>query len=342
MVMYHTKRSFIHVRTKLEHIALHGGYRKHDGQVYEPIKGCPCAFKPWCTYMKFIAKTLKGCMDQCPCILDKLVKHMTDFDMLEMPWLNPDMGLLSFSNCVLDLTSGDFTSYDTMEEEDKMQAACNHIPLPYTGSTVTPLLDKIFSPQFEADVAEILCALLGRLLFPTGHRDHWNVLPYLVGVGGSGKSTLAEIMRNIIPRKDIGGTSVERCSLPGLLRFQLIIADHLSSMFPSSILRIMASSDKEIVWRQNPLGGQHFKKCWATPVLMIGNEPVVRNTHRRVISIPFETQVYHIEDDLAKQIVQHELPNVVCRILSAYSRLITRAEAAGGFWAAIPQSLRKR
>jgi hypothetical protein len=58
----------------------------------------------------------------------------------------------------------------------------------------TPALDRILHHQFTLEVAATLHIMMGRLLWPVGQLDCWQVLLWLVGVGGTGKSMILEVV----------------------------------------------------------------------------------------------------------------------------------------------------
>ena len=45
------------------------------------------------------------------------------------------------------------------------------------------------------DVQRWLYVLVGRLLFPVGQHDDWQVIPFLKGTAGTGKSSIAAILQ---------------------------------------------------------------------------------------------------------------------------------------------------
>lgn len=96
----------------------------------------------------------------------------------------------------------------------RVSAARHHIDKDYTGSSETPLLDKIFKAQWAPDsqqeLGNLLCALFGRTFFMVNQRDGWQVLTYLVGVGGTGKSLLLNILQSFFPPCRVGYLAPKR------------------------------------------------------------------------------------------------------------------------------------
>ena len=177
---------------RLEGVAKARGLRRCDGHVFEPVPGCPCAFrvvqvrgteaKPM-TYDDYIRQVLHGDEEyrSDPRLLKVLGTYMSEYDEDDFPRLVHDEGLLSFSNGVYVLSDDRFVEYAdeeaTLPFRMRGRAARHHIPLPFTGSTDTPLFDKLLAPQFEQGdgQAETLCALIGRLLFRLKRHDFWQV-----------------------------------------------------------------------------------------------------------------------------------------------------------------------
>ena len=69
----------------------------------------------------------------------------------------------------------------------------------------TPKIDKILKDQeLSIGVIHWVWVLLGRLLFPVGKHDQWQVMPFFEGIAGSGKSTLLKIIQMFFDPEDVG------------------------------------------------------------------------------------------------------------------------------------------
>lgn len=82
-------------------------------------------------------------------------------------------------------------------------------------NTETPALDIILDSQvFDDEKKELLFAMIGRMLFPRGHSDDWNLGVIFAGLGGTGKSVILQhVVRKFFqPQNTIvfdGGNTVD-------------------------------------------------------------------------------------------------------------------------------------
>lgn len=260
------------------------------------------------------------------------------------------MDILSFSNGVLQLSSGVFTPYadsDLEEEEGGLAqtVARHHIPHPYTACSATPLLDVIMGAQFDLDVAEVLCALIGRALFKVNQLDGWQVMPFMVGVGWTGKSLILNIITSLFAPGAVGNLAAKREELFGMANLvdkEVVLGcDMLAKMsasLPQEIMQAMTAGEGMEVPRK---GLTALQVTWAAPVILAGNQyPDYINTGnnigRRVVTVRFDNVITTPLDDLQQRQLDSELPNIVCRCLHAYSALRARVKEVGGFWKAVP------
>lgn len=96
---------FDRLRVKLMTHAKLRRHMKADGYVYEPVEGCPCAFKPTVKYEDYVNTVLKGDPTYLsnPRRFDEVMKFLQSYRVDEMPEFVPDRDLLSFGNGVLDI-----------------------------------------------------------------------------------------------------------------------------------------------------------------------------------------------------------------------------------------------
>lgn len=334
----------------VESAGVHGGFLKYAGDVYEPIHGCPCAYKIRCTYREFIAAELQGveAFKRNPGRVKDLVMFMTDFSMVEMACFKPDLNLLSFANGVLELSCGRFTPYLGMDTQEvgglAAQMARHHIPLPYTGSVDTPLLDIILDLQFGYDVSELLLALIGRCFFKIGERDGWQVIPFLAGIGETGKSLVLNIVDAVFAPGKVGNLAARRevFGMAKLVNKEVVLGRDMpakmSASLPEEIMQSMIAGDSLEISRK---GLTALQVQWTAPVIMAGNYmpdyiDIGDNIGCHIVFIRFDNLVANTQAELQACILEQELPNIVCRMLAAYNNYIRYVKASGGFWAAVP------
>jgi hypothetical protein len=340
-------------RAVLSH-ALEHRLRKASGHIYEPVEGCPCAYVEKCTYAKYLNSVLRN----NPHYLNnsrrfsELIHLLENYELDQIPDLELDFGLLSFSNGVLNLASVQFVEYAALQSQPashgelRGRVARHHIPIEYTGAASTPLLDTVLSAQLDADVSELLCALLGRMLFRVGQLDDWQVMPYLVGIGGTGKSMILSILHHMVAPGAVGNLASKREDVFGmanLLAKELVIGRDmpakLSASLPQEVMQCMTAGEQMEVARKGTVATQ---VTWTAPVIMASNHTpdyvnCGNNVSRRIVSFRFERVVSLPDETLLQRILAEELPNVVCRVVSAYHALRARVEGTpGGFWRCVP------
>ena len=330
------------------------GHRKAAGLVYEVVDGCPCAFHAIGTIEEYISRVLKRDVTfmRHPRRFDELVKFLSNYkDLDELPELQPQRDLLSFANGVLRLDDGAFFPYDAFDEGHPLcgMAARHHIAAPYDpDNTATPLLDRVLDAQFDRQVADLLIALLGRLLFPVGARDSWQVMPYLVGLGGTGKSLILAVVSMLFRKGSVGNLGSKREEVFGMANLvdkEVVIGRDmpakLSGALSQELMQVMVAGESMEIPRK---GLTALNVDWTAPVIMGSNHmPDYVNTGdnigRRIVTFRFDRVIAHKDEELLNRIKEIELPAIVCRALGAYREVVERARVAGGFWKAVPPKI---
>ena len=342
------------IRVKLLDHAFSRRYMKADGFVYEPVPGCPCAFRQLCTYEDYINQALKGdCVyNSNPKRFKEAMEYMKHYRVDEMPEHKPDRDLLSFRNGVLSTGDVLFTPNADIADGHPLCAkvARHHIDLEFTGSTDTPLLDTVLDAQFDRDVAQLLCALIGRLLFPVGKLDNWQVMPYLVGVGGTGKSLILAIVQHLFAVGTVGNLAAKREDIFGMANLadkDVVIGRDmpkaLSAVLGQELMHCMTAGEYMEVPRKTTTA---LNIQWTAPVIMASNHfPDYVNTggnvSRRLVPFSYENPISNPNETLLEDILATELPNVVARFLTAYRDARAAAKEAGGFWKSVPPKIKE-
>ena len=271
---------------KLKGAARARGLRRCDDRLFEPVPGSPWAYRESCTCDDFVRHTLRGDEDyrSDPRLPRALGRYLMESDEA-LPMLARDESILSFSNGVYVLAEDRFVPYEC---DDIMGAsgpvACHHIAAPFTGSTDAPLFESLLAPQFEADDErkEMLCALVGRLLFRRqSARDGWQLTPLLVGRGGSGKSTMLRLAGAMVAPRDV------------------------RTAVAADAVRVTANS----------VGG------WTQPTIAAANELVGdADAGLEVFHFNRAPDTDAVSTSLGDRIIANELPAVVARCVRAYLR----------------------
>jgi hypothetical protein len=343
---------FASIRVKLLDRAQEQGLRKLEGFVYERVPGCQCAYRQKCTYGDFINGVLKG--DEAylgnPKRYDEAIKFMENYRVDEMPELIIDKDLISFSNGILQLSTGTFTEYDGMvTDKSDSRVARSHIDKVFDGSKDTPLLDKVLDCQFDKDVAKVLCAMLGRLLFAVNKLDGWQVMPYLVGVGGTGKSLVLAVAEHMFAPGTVAYLAPKREDVFGMANAcekDLVVGRDmpakLSGSLPQELMQAMTSGDGMEIPRK---GTTSLNVTWKAPVIMASNHMPDyvnsgNNVGRRLVTMRFDSVVTDPEEGLLERILDSEMPQIIARCLGEYKDMRALVKATkGGFWKAVPPKL---
>jgi hypothetical protein len=341
---------FASIRVKLMEKAQEQNLRKLDGFVYERVPGCPCAYKQRCSYGNYINDVLKGDMvyHGNPKRYDEAIKYMENYRVDEMPELVVDRDLMSFSNGVLEITTGLFRGYVDIVHEER-RVARHHIDKDFDGSCDTPLFDKVLDRQFDKEVAQVLCAMLGRLLFTVNRLDGWQVMPYLVGVGGTGKSLVLAVAEHMFAPGTVAYLAPKREDVFGMANAcekDLVVGRDmpakLSGSLPQELMQAMTSGDGMEIPRK---GTTSLNVTWKAPVIMASNHlpdyvNSGNNVGRRIVTLRFDSVVTDPEEGLLEKILDKEMPQIIARCLGAYKDLRARVkETKGGFWKAMPQAI---
>lgn len=335
------------VRDRLLGDAMSRKLRKRNDMIYAPVPGCPCAYAEHMPFKEHINAVLRNdaAYYRNPKRHDELLKLLQNYDPPQLPNLDADRDLLSFRNGVLCLGTREFVRYDQDPFPLAGRVARHHIDAEYTGSEETPALDVVLSAQFDDEVAEFLCSLLGRSLFRVKQVDNFQVMLYLVGLAGTGKSLVVSVLTSMFAPSEVASLATSREAVFGLANLkdkELVVGKDmpakLSAVLSQEQMQMMTSGEgMEIAQKHKETANI---RAWKSPVVMASNHmPDYVNTGnnvvRRVVPIRFGNMITDPRDDLEDKL-QAELPNVVCRCLAAYARLRQRVAEVGGFWKAVP------
>jgi hypothetical protein len=200
-------------------------YRKFGDSLFEPIvvdNYNTHAYRRVCTIKTFVHDECKKevQLDAFLQLTSKsntastIVTHLTDCTDFQLPRLERSRSHFSFRNGVYACEEDRFYRFDT----DMARIPDNLISARFFDcdapdvfdmdwrSIQTPNADKIFLDQgFNINEREWFHVFAGRMLYPIGHLDGWQCVPYLLGIAGSGKSTITDMLiGNFYERTDVG------------------------------------------------------------------------------------------------------------------------------------------
>jgi hypothetical protein len=337
-------RVFVKLRKELLRVTKAGRLRKLDGNVWRPIDGCPLSYVVAEEYKVFLNVTLNTFDEYHDDTVNhnKLLNYLARYNPDDMRDIVFDRTMLSFRDGVLLTVSNApdgplemrFVRYDATEAMAVLEASgkvarhhLDHEYLPHVGSA-TPNFDRILTHQFPPDVVGILEVLLGRLLFPVGLHDNWQVVPWLVGASGTGKSIVQDTMAEMFSVSMTGSVGAVREKTFGMEGFyqKHVVFGHdlphaMHGVVSQEMLQCMVSGDRISVPRKNKIAAD---VRWDVPFLFASRRlPDYADSNgqivRRLAAFTFRRAVSEESDPLLRsRIVASEIPALVHRFVRAY------------------------
>ena len=195
--------------------------------------------------------------------------------------------------------------------------------------------------RFPMEAQRWLYVFLGRLLFPLGTFDNWQVVPFVKGVAGSGKSCLIHAAKSMFEPEDVGvlsSTMLERNFGLSALAFKRVwfcfeVKKHMD--LPAAEFQSMISGEHLCV----PIKNQMARVVkWSAPGFMVGNDtPEWRDSQgsirRRLAPFSFDRAVSEQDSrpDLLER-VMGELGALIVKAVTAYKEEALR-DSRADIWA---------
>ncbi|KAJ3025007.1 hypothetical protein HDV00_000443, partial [Rhizophlyctis rosea] len=313
--------------------------QKFGDWIYKPMsKEQPAAYRRYMKFQDFVNATLRGhpVWTTSPKRAKDVMMHLEFYDDADLPFMKPDMNILTFKSGCLLLKTVEFVRYD--DKRVKGKVARHYIDADYTGEEHTPTFDKFVMYQLEdiSDVEErqavfeIFLALLGRLFFKVSELDRWGVAPFILGLSNTGKSTLQKIIRRWFGPASQGVISGNHQNVFGLEDFvgkELIVIPetphNMKEIFDPTVLQTMVTGE------ETSIVGKH-KKAYTDilniPLFCIGNcffnyDDVKGAIVRRFPIIFFGRYITERDSSIEDTVIQKEMSNLICKCLRAYKRL---------------------
>ena len=196
--------------------------------------------------------------------------------------------------------------------------------------------------RFPEEAQRWLYVFLGRLLFPLGAFDNWQVVPFVKGVAGSGKSCLIHAAKSMFEPEDVGvlsSTMFERNFGLSALAFKRVwfcfeVKKHMD--LPAAEFQSMISGEHLCV----PVKNQTARVVkWSAPGFMVGNDtPEWRDSQgsirRRLAVFSFDRTVSEEDSrpDLLERVME-ELGALIVKVVTAYKEEALRRDRRGDIWA---------
>ena len=349
------RTAFIKLRDVAMGDGAEGRLRKLDGHIWRPVPGCPCAYEQAESYKDFLNKTLndEAQYHSKPAYQKELLEYLNNYNPDALRDIEFDRYMLSFADGVLvaseSAPEARFVPYGTAEAAElEGKVARHHIALPYApAGSLTPLFDSVLSRQFTPEMAATTMVMIGRLLFPVGTHDNWQVMLWLVGLAGTGKSLVQDIVAAMFAPSATGtlvGNQEQTFGLDGKYNRHVLLGRDLprkmAPVLSQELLQCMVSGERICVPRKNQLA---LEVRWTVPQLFASNQlPDYADSAgqivRRIVPLQFRKPVPEPDPTLLQRILETELPALVSRAMDAYLAA-AREHGRTGFWRWCPAEL---
>lgn len=237
-----------------------------------------------------------------------VVKYLEKSDDYQFPRLVRDRNVWAFKNGVYLGREDRFHCFETAEHPlAKSIVACKYFEFeqdPCVGihwsDIPTPAVQSIFDYQgFPPDVVKWFYILVGRMMYPIGQKDGWQVVPFLLGQAGTGKSSITNnVVAELYDATDVGLLSNNSEKQFGLGAFYdkfIYVASEIKSdmkLEQAEFQSMCSGEDVQIAIKHQTA----FSHRWTTPGFLAGNETPSwtdnsGSIQRRVIVFNFERPV---------------------------------------------------
>lgn len=283
--------------------AFHKGYRRYKGSVYEQIytdseQGhLPThAWREVSTVEEFVYNSVQKEVNYqqwlnlthrsntAKSMIEYLSKSKADS---EFPFLTPDRTVTAWRNGLYMADQRRFIPYDVVQQEvDTNVVACKYYDYEFYDAPTpegrdgwyqlpTPVFESIMSFQdLPKEAKMMMYVMIGRMRYPLGQYDRWQVVPFIKGMAGTGKSTIGKYILEMFEFADIGVMSSnieEKFGLAGIMdKFAWICLE---------VKRNFALAQSEF---QSMISGEHMSipvknqtaktTLWSSPGFLCGNE----------------------------------------------------------------------
>jgi hypothetical protein len=301
----------------------------------------------------FINQTLRGSHMFLAADMKKLTSW---FDTIDHPMFElltrskMDNGCISFLDGYFNTKTLDFISWDKVDcprltDHYFDKSFCRELE----SMNETPLWDSLLKTQMADDARDTFEGLTGRLFYPVGEYDNWQVFPFLHGFADTGKGTTGELVTKMFPVGSVGTIGQETTfGLESLYNKRLVYIPEL----PEKISRIVDQSNWQSMISGEPVSVARKSKIavsnqrWVVPMIAAGNhlpdyQDKSGSISRRMVVFPFDTLILDRNTELKEGVIGTELVRIMLRCIYKY-RKTCNDHASKDFWKCIaPQSLRE-
>lgn len=341
--------------------AMEKKYRKSGEWLYEPVTvgGVDVhAWKPVCEISKFVTQSLpkETCWEMWKAAtkngmknIASAVEYLTKCVDFQLPTLVKQRAVYAFRNGVYFAREDRF--HDFVEDgalSDRVVACkffdMDFVPVDDWRDIPTPHFDSIAKFQeWPADVLEWLYVFSGRLLYPVGELDEWQVAPFFKGVASCGKSTiLLKVYKNFYEPADVGvlSNNIERkFGIGAFFEKSLVLGPEIRSDFAMDQAEYQSIVSGESVQVNIKHQNARTVDSWSVPIAFAGNEvPGWADSggaiQRRTPVFEFTKSVTHGDMKLGVKLFA-ELPAILQKSNKAYLAKV-RDHADVNVWTILP------
>lgn len=188
-------------------------------------------------------------------------------------------------------------------------------------------------------------ALLGRLLYPVGQEDNWQVVPYFKGTAGTGKSTIIELAGWFFQERDVGNLGNE--TRKGVGALESVYDKFIFRVFEvkknfelsQAVFQSMISGEMVVVDR---LFATSLDVVWDVPGILAGNEffgwkDAAGSLMRRCVVTNFPVGVGEGEKDPdLKKHLRQEVPKILVKCAFIY-QMMKNVYSKSDIWSILPR-----
>lgn len=276
------------------------------------------------------------------------LKSCNDF---QFPTLVRDRNVWAFRNGVYLGREDRFHSFESHERPlPTSVVACKFFDFhvePWAGThwkdIPTPAAQSVFEYQgFSQEVIDWFYILSGRMMYPVGERDGWQVIPFLLGQAGSGKSSVTNnVIAQLYDATDVGLLSNNSEKQFGLGAFYdkfIFVAPEIKSdmKLEQAEFQSMCSGEEMQISIKHKTA---FSVRWTTPGFLAGNETPAwtdnsGSIQRRVIVFNFERPVVGGDMMLGERL-KNEMGAFIIKANRAYIEAAARC-GSKNVWEVLP------
>ena len=331
---------------------------RSNGHVLMPHATIPYTYVPQIEKRLFIDGTLKFHHGYEQANKSRLEDWFDNVDNIHFPLVNSQQELLdyiSFTDGIWQMSTQTFKTWEEFERSKPSGFFYNRTYYEVKFEELedkTPAWDAVLHKQLVEEIIDektnerkfvvdmktikVYEALTGRLFFPVGMHDGWQLVLYTKGLGQTGKGTITGTIQSMLPPGTVGvidETQEEKFGLEAFLHSRAIVAPDASKNFAKvlkqSLLQSMVSGDPvSVACKQKKVVTLEH---WASQMAIFSNyflnyEDQGGQISRRIAAFQFVHKLEGsiIQTDMLKKIVadKKQVASIHVRCVRQYFSLL--------------------